>query len=225
MITVLFLIGFQLGERLEYTAKYGVLNIGTMVLEVSDTVTCGGEPCYHIVSRLTSSSKLGFIFTLNDTIQVCTTRDSLLPVWYEERLHEGRYHNRTALFFDQKNRRVTCDDTLNLEIMENTRDLLSFWYYLRTMDLPEGDTIMVNVHKSKETSAIECLVLEREMVKTAIGSFNAIRVAPQTQGKGIFGKKGSMEIWYSDDSSRYPVQIKTRFKYGSIVFKLRNVQP
>ncbi|HEX7319211.1 MAG TPA: DUF3108 domain-containing protein [bacterium] len=225
MITVLFLISFQLGERLEYTAKYGVLSIGTMVLEVSDTMTCGNQPCYHIVSRLTSSSKLGFIFTLNDTIQVCTTLDSLLPVWYEERLHEGKYHNQEALFFDQQNHSVTYDDTLNLETMENTRDLLSFWYYLRTVPLQEGDTIIVNVHKSKQTSAIECLVLAPEKIKTGLGSFSAIRVAPQTQGKGIFGKKGSMEIWYANDSSRYPVQIKTRFKYGSIIFKLKNVEP
>lgn len=225
MITILFLIGFQLGERLEYTAKYGVLNIGTMVLEVSDTMTCDGEPCYHIVSRLTSSSKLGFIFTLNDTIQVCTTLDSLLPVWYEERIHEGKYNNRAALFFDQENRSVTYDDTLKLEIMKNTRDLLSFWYYLRNVPLQAGDTVIVNIHKSKQTSAIECLVFEPEKVKTGMGSFNAVRVAPQPQGKGIFGKKGSMEIWYSDDSSRYPVQIKTRFKYGSILFKLKNVKP
>ncbi len=225
MITVLFLISFQLGERLEYTAKYGVLSIGTMVLEVSDTVTCGGEPCYHIISRLASSPKLRFIFTLNDTIQVYTTLDSLLPVWYEERLHEGKYQNRATLFFDQENRSVTYDDTLDLEIMENTRDLLSFWYYLRTVPLQEGDTIIVNVHKSKQTSAIECLVLEPEKIKTGIGSFNAVRVAPQTQGKGVFGKKGSMEIWYSNDGLRYPVQIKTRFKYGSILFKLKNVQP
>jgi len=224
MIPLFFMICFNVGEQLEYSAKYGFLNIGTMTLEIVDTMTYQTKRCYRIVSKLKSSSSLGFIFTLNDTVEVYTTEDSLLPVYYEENLNEGKYHSRSRLAFNQESLFVVYDDTLRLAIKECSRDLLSFWYYLRTIPLVENDTFKLNVHKSKETHEIECFVYKKEKIKTNLGEFQAIRVAPQAQGKGIFGKKGSMEIWYADDSTRYPLQIKTRFKYGSIVFKLKNVK-
>jgi hypothetical protein len=49
-------------------------------------------------------------------------------------------------------------------------------------------------------------------------------VEPGTKDKGLFGPQGKMEIWYSDDEMSYPVQIKTRMKFGSITFKLMGVR-
>ncbi|MGB3340979.1 MAG: DUF3108 domain-containing protein [bacterium] len=224
MIPLLFILCFNPGERLEYEAKWSFLTLGTMTLEIIDTVDYDGFNCYHISSLLTSNPRLGFLFTLNDTIEVYTRTDDLLPLYYEEMINEGKYKSRSRLTFNHDSLVVNYDDTLFLELLENSRDLLSFWYYLRTIALEKGDTIPINIHKSQENHEILCYVVEEKVVKTPLGEFNAILVTPQTQGKGIFGSGGGMDIWYSRDEYRYPVLIKAKIKKGSILFKLKGVR-
>lgn len=215
---------FRVGERLEYTAKFGFLNIGKMTLKITDTITYQNKRCFQLSSLLNSNPHLGFLFSLNDTIEVYTTQDGLLPVLCEEKINEGKYHNHAKLLFNQDSLFVVYDDTFRLEILKDTRDLLSFWYYLRTISLSEAETIRLVIHKSKQNNKIDCLVSQKEKIKTGLGEFEAIKVVLKTKGKGIFGPKGGMEIWYADDENRYPVQIKTRLKFGSILFKLQDVQ-
>ncbi len=224
MIPLLFILCFNPGERLEYEAKWSFLTLGTMTLEIIDTVDYDGFHCYHISSLLTSNPRLSFLFTLNDTIEVYTRTDDLLPLYYEEMINEGKYKSRSRLTFNHDSLVVNYDDTLFLELLENSRDLLSFWYYLRTIALEVGDTIPVNIHKSQENHEILCYVVEEKVVKTPLGEFNAVLVTPQTQGKGIFGSGGGMDIWYSRDEYRYPVLIKAKIKKGSIQFKLKGVR-
>jgi hypothetical protein len=223
MITLIFLLSFSPGERLEYEAKWSFLTLGTMTLEIKDEIDYNGRQCYYISSLLSSNPSLNFLFTLHDTIEVYTKTSGLLPVYYREMIHEGKYKSRSEIVFDHDLCTATYDDTLTLEITEGSRDLLSFWYYLRTVDLTIGDTIPVTIHKSREDHEIMCLVLKQEAVNSPLGDFNTIMVSPQTQGKGVFGSGGGMDIWYSCDPNRYPVLIKLSIKSGSILFKLKGV--
>jgi len=235
MITLLFLIcftpfdskyptGFTIGEKLDYVAKFSFINLGSMTLEIKDTLTYKGFTCYGFTSILTSNPSLSFLFSLSDTIEVYARTEDLLPIYYEESINEGKYHNHSKLFFDHDSLNVIYDDSLSFDLLEKSRDLLSFWYFLRTIPLEVGDTIPVNIHKSKENYEILCYIEKKERIKTPIGEFNTILVSPQTEGKGIFGSGGEMDIWYSDDEARYPVQIKAKMKFGSVLFKLKGVK-
>lgn len=224
MILALLLIGLEVGERMDYSAHYGFLDIGSLTMEIRDSLTHEGRPCLTIVSILASNPGLSFLFSLNDTITAIATRDSLLPLYVEENLHEGKYTARIRQVFDRTAGTVTYDDSLVIPVPAATRDLLSFWYYLRTVPLEIGASVPVNVHKSKQTYAVDCPVTKRERIKTDAGEFPALLVEPQADGKGIFGTKGAMAIWYADTAGRYPVQIKTAMKYGKINFKLRRIQ-
>lgn len=228
LCTPIFLIAqsnhpFLLNERLQYDAKFGFLNLGSMELEITDTNTIDGTLCYTISSRLNSNPDLNFVFSLNDTINVFTTINELLPVYYEKRVHEGKYINYHKIHFYHDSLYVKVNDTVKVTITEPSRDLLSFWYLLRRIALIEGDTIRIALFEGKEQHIIECIVRKKEIVKTPLGKFSAIRVTPQTKGKGVFGPSGSMDIWYTDDSKRFPAQIKTNLKFGTVTFKLTGV--
>jgi len=58
MIPLLFILCFNPGERLEYEAKWAFLSLGTMTLEIIDTVDYDGFNCYHISSLLASNPRL-----------------------------------------------------------------------------------------------------------------------------------------------------------------------
>lgn len=223
MILVSLLLIFPVGESLEYDAKFSFLTLGKMTLEVRDTLTYEGEHCYLISSVLNSSSGLRFLFSINDSIEVYTSVKTLLPYLYQERINESGYHRKSNMYFNHDAHYVSYDDTLRIDIAEDTRDLLSFWYYLREIPLEVGDTIVLNVHNSQENHEIYCLVRGKERIETSAGTYNAIVVEPKTEGKGIFGAKGNMVIWYSE-TERLPVQIKARMKFGSVLFKLKEVR-
>jgi hypothetical protein len=223
MISLLILFSFSIGERLEYDAKFAFLNLGRMTLEIKDTLTYKGVPCYALSSIVTSNPRLRFLFSLNDTIEVYARQEDLLPLLYEEKINEGSYHKHALLVFDRDSLEVTYDDSLVFKIREDTRDLLTFWYYLRTIPLVIGDTVIVHIHKSQENYDVRCAVRKKETTTTGAGEFNTIVVSAQTDKEGIFGSKGGMDIWYSDDYVRYPVQIKAAMKFGSVLFKLKGV--
>jgi len=223
MILALFLLAFPVGERLEYEARFSFLNLGIMTLEVKDTMIYEGQHCYVISSVLNSARSLRFLFSIDDTIDVYTSSAQMLPLLYRERINESGYHRAGNLYFDREKRTVSYDDSLRIEILEDTRDVLSFWYYLRSVPMDVGDTIRVSVHNAQENHDVRCLVKSRQKIKTNAGEYNTILVEPETLGKGIFGAKGGMEIWYSEND-RLPVQIRASMKFGSVLFKLREVQ-
>lgn len=222
MIVAVLLLSFTLGERLEYDAKFSFLNLGSMTLEVEDTLTYRGTHCYLISSVLNSTNSLRFLFSIDDTIEVYTSTEGLIPRLYRERINESGYQRESNIFFDNEARSVSYNDTLTIEIAEDTRDILSFWYYLRLIPLEVGDTIWLSIHNALENHDIMCSVEGHEMIKTRAGEFNTIVVKPQTEGKGIFGARGGMVIWYSE-VERLPVQIRASMKFGSVLFKLREV--
>jgi hypothetical protein len=224
MILLLFALCFTVGEKLNYVGKFSFLTLGSMTLEIKDTLTYDDAECYHLFSTITSNPALRFLFSLNDTMEVYTKMDNLLPLFYEEKIHEGGYSNHARLSFDHESRSVVYNDSMEHNLLEGSRDLISFWYYLRTIVLDVGDTIPVNIHESEKNYEIACFVEKKERIKSPLGEFNTILVSPQTEGKGIFGSGGGMSIWYSDDDARYPVQIKVKMKIGSAIFKLREVQ-
>ncbi len=220
---LLFALCFSVGEKLNYVAKFSFLTLGSMTLEIKDTLMYDDAECYHLFSTITSNPTLKFLFSLNDTMEVYTRKEDLLPLFYEERIHEGGYSNHARLSFDHKSQSVVYNDSTEYDLLERSRDLISFWYYLRTIALDVGDTILVNIHESEKNYEIACYVEKKERIKSPLGEFNTILVSPQTEGKGIFGSGGGMSIWYSDDDMRYPVQIKVKMKIGSAIFKLREV--
>jgi hypothetical protein len=222
MIIPLFLLSFSIGERLEYDAKYSFLTLGEMILEVRDTLTYENRHCYLISSVLNSASAFRFLFSIDDTIEVYTSVDDLFPYLYQERINESGYQRVSNWYFDHAAHTVTYDDSLELNIEPDTRDMVSLWYYLRRVPLNIGDTLVLNVHNAQKNYQIFCSVLGWEETKTRAGQFNTILVDIQTEGGGVFGAKGGMEIWYSE-AERLPVQIKASMKFGSVLFKLREV--
>ncbi len=222
MIVIILVVGFSIGERLQYDARFSFLNLGTMTLEVKDTLTYEGVHCYHISSVLTSAGGLRWLFSIDDTLEVYTSSNDLLPYVFRERINESGYRRTGNLFFNRDSQYVNYDDSLIIGTAPETRDILSFWYYLRRIPLELGDTIAIDVHSARENHNVRCVVQKKERIGTKAGDYETILVEPQTEGKGIFGAKGGMEIWYSE-IERIPVQIRASMKFGSVLFKLKEV--
>ncbi len=222
MIWFFLLLHLAPGEKLYYEAKFSFLHLGSMTMGIEDTMVYKDRKCYKIYSALNSNPALKVLFSLNDTITVYTTADSLLPLYYSEKINEGGYHRQTYISFDYDSLRSVYNDTITTEIHKNSRDLLSAWYYLRTVPLIPGDTIYLDIHNVRKNYCVACIIRNEEKIKVGAGDFETIPVILDTKGKGVFGSRGRMEIWYAKEGL-IPVQIKASMKFGSLLFKLKEV--
>ena len=90
---------------------------------------------------------------------------------------------------------------------------------MRTLALEIGQPINVNVFAKRKTSVVTCNVIRRETIKVPAGKFETILVEPILDFDGVM-KKGKMQVWFTDDERRIPVQVKSKMTIGSVVVRL-----
>jgi hypothetical protein len=96
-----------------------------------------------------------------------------------------------------------------------TYDLLSAVYRLRALPLTKGSTYTLAVRSDNQNFHLEIRVLGSEVIKTNVGSFNAIvskvGIKNESQGSNYF-----MRAYFSDDQRHVPVLIISRVAAGEI---------
>ena len=63
-------------------------------------------------------------------------------------------------------------------------------------------------------------LIERENVKTKIGTIRCLKFRPLLQEGRIFKEKEDMTVWVSDDKNKIPVRAQTDILVGSIKMDL-----
>jgi hypothetical protein len=111
---------------------------------------------------------------------------------------------------------VRYSDGQVIETEQATRDMLTTWYYLRSLPLAPGDTVRFPVHVDRRNYALVAAVRGSKPVKTPAGTFDCISVLPRAAGP-----LGT--VYLSSDSARVPVLIRTRIGGLGVSAWLRTV--
>lgn len=203
------------GEKLTYRVKYGPLTAGTLTLQVAGIEEVAGESCYHLVSHLRSNPDYAVLFTLDDVVESYARTSDLVTLRTVKQIHESKYEARISADFDYRNNLVTYSDSTKCRVDEVSRDVLSLWYYFRTLDLEPEDEFLLASHVDKKNHEVEVTVGDETGIRTRMGTFQCLKVEMQSTGAA-----GSGEIYVSDDEDRIPVIIKTRMALGYITATL-----
>jgi len=212
---------FGLGERLEFSVKYGKIPAGTAIMEVADSIDYDGHGCYDIKSIAHSNSVVSVFYKVRDTVQTIVDIDGIFPRKFRKKLKEGGYKIDRSILFDQKNHwAIVGTDTIPTYAF--VQDALSSLYYARTQTLTPGDSILIDSHTSKKNFPLKLNVLRREKVKVPAGEFDCIVVEPVMRADGIFKAKGRIWIWLTDDQFKMPILMQTEvFFLGSVSARLK----
>lgn len=173
-------------------------------------------------------------YSLRDTLISTMSRADMLPTKYERIAHEGGSYARDVIsitrtgnmfagesvrYRRKKNQKETTTSTISLKAQSPTVDLLSVFYYLRTLDfknISPGYSKTINIFSGKRKEAltikyhgIEPLELEGKKYETYRISFTF------TTGNS---KKSSDDIdtWIWSDSSHIPLKLEGKLKVGKI---------
>ncbi len=102
-------------------------------------------------------------------------------------------------------------------------DSLSAIFYAASQPMTVGQSFEMPLGDTMKTIPVTMKVEGREEVRTPAGTFQTLRVEP-TADAGVVKNRGNIWIWYTDDDRHMPVQMRARFFWGTITFRLTSVE-
>lgn len=219
---------FPAGERVEYLAHYGFINAGEAVIRLSDEQhQINGKSCYkvEIEGRTTGMFRLGM--RVDDLWRSYIDTQTGLPQRFHRDIKENKYTKVETVNFDQEAgkayvRHVTKSRPEKKETYEmdpHSQDMISGYYHLRGIDFSQyqkGDTITIDAFFEDKPYDFRLRFLGKSQVKTRIGKYDALVMAPIMPESSIFDGENSIQFWISDDKYRIPLKIRANMFIGAV---------
>lgn len=173
------------------------------------------------------------IFFLRDTLYSTMTKRNLYPVDYVYIAHEnGRYKRDVVrfthegdMFYGQcsRTRRKKKGDplstvTTSLEAKGMTVDMLSTFFYLRTLDyaaMTPGNPVVLNIFSATKKERLTITYKGRENIKVGKNRYDTFVLAFTFTRKGV---ESSAPIigWISADDRRIPLKVEGELPVGKV---------
>lgn len=217
---------YAVGEKLTFAVQYFNATAGYAILSIPEYSVQQGRVCLHVVAEAKTHPFFETFFKVRDRIETFIDADSQISWRYEKHIREGGYSADAFYIFDQRGHRmVEPDKNHEVTVSAETQDVLSCFFWFRTMDLTPGHDMTINVAADNMKSyQLLVNVLRKERVSTLAGDFDCILVQPHLMYDGIFQQKGEVFMWISDDARRIPVKIQTKIAIGSINITLQDAE-
>ena len=227
---------FAPGETLTFEARISRLKISVSIADLKFTVdSIPNSPNYLIRTKADSKGTLLKLFRfsfLQEYESIADFPASRIVKTTKHDVQKDRIRDSIA-DFDYSQKRVSYVETdpknttrpprrIASKIEDETHDLVSGIYAIRTLPLAVGKAFEVTVSDSGLIYTIPVRVTARERQKTPIGRLWCWRVEPAVFGNGqMIEQKGSMTIWITDDTRRLPVRSQINTSYGKIEVRLK----
>lgn len=210
---------FRPGELLKFRIHYGFIDAGTASLEVKpDLKNIGGRECYHVLGLGQTVGAFDWFFKVRDRYESVIDKHAMIPWLFFRRVNEGGYIINQNVSFNHFRDSATSEKK-TISIVENTQDLLSAFYYARTIDFSKanvGDVFPITGYLDDELINLNFKFAGRESIKTKIGTVRCVKFIPLlTQGR-VFKESEDMIVWVSDDLNRIPVRVQANILVGSL---------
>lgn len=209
------------GERASYELRLAGRRVGTGSLEVLGTEQVAG----HATLRARLQVSGGILFArVDDRFESWIDPDRLFSrrfVQDQKELTNRRYREYHLAPEEKTYRQVDTGEEGTLPTNEPLDDV-SFLFYARTLPLRVGDVDTIPRY-FKTGREVILRVLRKERVTVPAGTFETIVVQPTiTNAGGLFGQGGNAEVYFSDDSARTLVLLKSRVPVvGSLSLHLK----
>ena len=213
---------FAVGEKLSYSAKLGMLTLGSATLEVVSLDTIRGVESFRLRFRLRGKNAF---YSLDDVLESWVGTSDLVSRRFVQDFVENDKprHRLYEIFPDSGYFRQQGRDT-TLATPTEPLDDAGFFYFVRVTPLQVGRRYSYDRYFRKEKNPVTIEVLKREKLELPDGSqVQCLVLHPVIDTKGLFSKRSETRIWLTDDARRLPVQVRTRFPFGTITLRLRDM--
>ena len=218
---------FTRGEKLTYRVHYGLINAGEAVLEVKgDSTIIGKRKTLHLVGNGKSLGAFNWFFKVRDNYESYLDEESLMPWLFIRNVEEGSYKLDRTVLFNQYKKKAVVDDSTYV-VPAYCQDLLSAFYYARTLDLENlalNDTVSINTFFDKENYQLMIKYIGKDTLDSDIGDIRCLKFRPLLQVGRVFKEEEDMTVWISDDPNKVPVRVQANVVVGSIKMDLNDTE-
>lgn len=221
-------------EQLHYkvTYKWGLIHkqAGTAILTLRNTRTG-----YQATLTAKSDPWADRIYRLRDTLHSTMTYADMLPLRYERIAHENGSYARDIVEFTRQGDLFTGHATryrrgsdtnaplkqaaTTLEAEGPTVDLLSSFYYLRTLDfshIKPGERLTVNIFSGKQKELLHITFKGHENIKLDGTPYPAYHLEFTFTSDGKKKTSGNINAWVSADNRRIPLKLEGSLPIGKV---------
>lgn len=220
---------FAGGEELTFKVKYLFFNAAEARLTISETIYQVQDRPTYKVDVYGRTLNIFKIFYVKDNWGTYLDTARIIPYVSYRHIEEGNYrkheqinfyhHKRSAVVntFDRDNKKIT--ETTSHDITPGIQDIVSGFYYLRTMDLSKmskGEEIQIGGFFDKKLYNIKLTFEGKQRIRTKIGEFDTFVFSPTMPGNKLFSGERPVKVWITDDKNRIPVKITASLVVGSL---------
>lgn len=187
-------------------------------------------------TRLTAASerRADRFFKVRDTLNGSILIQGFKPQIYEKIAHEGDDHKHdivrythngsrvsahcTRVKHDKKGRKTT-DQKINLEATGTTVDMLSSFYYMRSLPFEKwntGHVVTVNIFSGKRKELLTIKYVGKETIKYDKRSYTAYHVRFTFADEARKKSSDDMDAWITADYKRIPIKLEGKLKVGKV---------
>lgn len=217
-------VPWRIGEYFQFSIEWNGLNGGSSLMQVQNLRSVDGRRAYRIITKTESNSFVSRFYKVRDRAESYIDAESLYTLRFVKHLREGGYKQDTDVRFDQAHRKAVYASGPAEDVPARVHDVLSAFYYVRTLPLAVGSTITIPTHDNRKSYEMEVRVHKKERIEVPAGKFDCILVEPVLKSEGVFKSKGSIYVWLTDDDRRIPVLVKSKVPVGSISVSLTDMR-
>lgn len=216
---------FKPGETLDYRIHYGLIDAGEARLHVKPTTyKVKDRLAYHVVGTGKTLGAFDWFFKVRDRYESYIDTEALIPWIFIRRINEGGYVKNQDVNFDHYNR-TAKSNTATIPVPENVQDLVSAFYYARTIDFASaspGQVFPIKAYLDDEVFPMNIKYVGKEEIKTKLGTFRCIKFRPMLLQGRVFKEEEDMTVWVTDDLNRIVVRAQAEILVGSIKMDLKS---
>ncbi|GAB3991056.1 DUF3108 domain-containing protein [Spirosoma daeguense] len=220
---------FGPGEHLEYRVHYGFLNAAEAVVDVSPTLyKVNDRPCYRVNVDGRTVGAFDLVTRIRDTWRSYIDTSAILPQKFYTNLQENNYRKEENVTFNHETNTAKSEEKTEKDIFkvpDNVHDLISGYYFLRTIDLERlnsGQVIEVPAFYDEKVYNMKIRYRGKTTIKTKHGKINVFKLNPVLPPNKLFKEEESIRIFVSDDPNKVPVKVEVDLWVGSMVMDLKH---
>lgn len=219
---------FKPGEKLTYVVHYGWLNAGEAVVELKEgDREVAGRKVWVATGRGRSLGAFNTFYKVDDHYESHFDAKGVFPYAFVRRVNEGGYKFSQDYLYNPFKGEVTTQKKVTHKVPANVQDMLSAFYFARTMDLGsarEGDVFTIDCFLDDELWPLRMRYVGKETIKLRNGRYRCMKFQPVVQQGRIFKGNDDLNVWITDDGNRIPVLAQAKVLVGSIKMELHSYE-
>ena len=229
---------FKPGELLSLNARIGWVKAAEATFGVSDIIyTTNNRPTYKIDINARTVGVFDLVSSVRDNWGTFVDTTNYETQQFYRYIKEGRFRKNEVVYFDHEldsahvnklhKETRALERTVDFRVSQNVHDMVSSFYYLRAIDWSKydvGDIITINVFFDDKLEPQRVKIIDREEVKTKLGTIKAVVLIPIREKDSLFVEENTVKVWISDDKNRLPLKVKAKIYVGYLTVELKDAK-